>query len=326
MYWSTTGADPKKKFFRRVVEPLCESKHDYEFGAMLAKRLEQIDPKYNHGLLNPTTSRFYAGEYGTFWEADTIDEQRDILCRQFLGKTLEECLEAASALPPDLDVRPTRFNKYLISGKFPTDTGKCNMFSTLHYKAGYPPLPVYSEPALSPYSTPELAKDYPLVLSTGKRQAGFFHSEFRQLPWMREINPVPEVFVHPDTAHAFGLEHGDWAWVEVPDHYGLAPLNRIMGKISFRLVSVPGVVSYSQHGWWRPEKDVSEDLHGAFEWNAENLLECVNRAPETGTPALRSQLCRIYKCSQEDIDRYRPEITRAELEGFAELSEEEVRS
>ncbi len=322
--WSVAAADPTKKFYRRAIQPICEARHDYEFGAALAKRLEEVDPRYNNGLLNPGTSRFYAGEHGRFWVADTIDEQRDILCREYLDKPLEECLELGAVSPPGVDVGPARHDKYLISGKFPTDTGKCNMFSTLHYKAGYAPLPVYDEPAESPVSRPEVAEDYPYVLATGKRQAGFFHSEFRQLPWMREVNPVPEVFMNPATAAECGVTHGDWVWVEAPPSHGRAPLNKIMGQVSFRLPSIPGVVTYSQHAWWRPEKSVEDDLHGAFEWNVEGLCECVNSAPETGTPGLRSQLCKVYPCTEEDMEKYRPMITREQMEAFAPMTEEEM--
>lgn len=322
LMWGVGGADATKKFFRKAVEPAGEAKHDYEFGAMLAKKLEEIDPKYNNGLLNPTTNRFFAGEYGKLWPADTIDGQRDLLCRRFLGKSLEECLEEGSAVPPDLDPTPFVPQKYLIAGKFPTDTGKCNMFSTLHFMCGYPALPEYTEPAESPVSQPDVAADYPLVLTTGKRQAGFFHSEFRQLPWMREVNPTPEVFINPATAAEYGVEEGQWVWVESPETHGRAPYNKIMGRVSFRLMVVPGVVSYSQHGWWRPEKAADDDMHGALEWNAESLLEAENRAPETGTPGLRSQLCRVYPCTQDDIDRYQPMITREQLDALMPVNEE----
>ena len=324
LQWGVGGADVRKKFYKRAVEPIGEAKHDYEFGAMLAHELEKFDPSYNYGLLNPTTNRFFAGEYGKLWPADTIDGQRDLLCQRFLGESFEECLEAGVAVPPDIEMTPPRFAKYQIAGKFPTDTGKCNMFSTLHYMAGYSPLPVYTEPAESPYSQPEVAQDYPLVLSTGKRQAGFFHSEFRQIPLAREINPVPEVFVNPRTAAEYGCKHGDWVWVEAPESHGRAPMNRIMGRLSCRLMVVPGVVSYSQHAWWRPEKAASDNAHGAYEWNAEALLETMNSSPETGTPGLRSQLCKIYPCTAEDIEKYQPMITREQLEAFMPMSQKEA--
>ena len=322
--WSVAGNDPNKKFYSRVIDPICEARHDYDFGAALAKKLEEIDPKYNNGLLNTTDAHFYGGEYGKLWEADDIDGQRDILCREYLDKSFEECLELGKVAPPDLELCPVEHQRYRVAGKFPTDTGKCNIFSTLHYKAGYPALPVYTEPAVSPVSRPDLAKDYPLVLSTGKRQAGYFHSEFRQLPWIREINPTPEVFINPKTMAEYGIKHGDWIWVEAPAQWGLAPLNRIMGKASCRLHSAPGIVTYSQHAWWRPEKAADDDAHGALEWNAEAIVECEHETPETGTAGVRSQLCRIYKCSDEDIRKYKPMITREQLEALMPLDEKEL--
>ena len=101
-------------------------------------------------------------------------------------------------------------------------------------------------------------------------------------------------------------------------------MNRIMGQVSFRLPSLPGMVTYSQHAWWRPEKAATDDLHGAFEWNAEALLECANRAPETGTPGLRSQLCKVYLCTPEEVAAHHPMITRDEMEAFAPMAQKEV--
>ena len=319
--FSTLFSPPYKNAYRRGCEPICEAKHDYDFGALLAHKLEEFDPRYNNDrLLNPDNTRYWAGKVGKLWENDTIDEERDRWCREFTNHTWEECLEMRKVPYPSGDLERSLF-RYKIAGKFPNDTGKANLFSTLHHKYGYPPLPTYAEPAESPYSQPEKAKEYPLVLTTGKRQVGWFHSEFRQIPWLRECNPTPEVFINPETAKEFGVTHGDWVWVEsAPDH-GRAPYNRVMGRVSFRFMVTPGVVSYSQHGWWRPERAASEGQHGGLEWNCENLLECDNRTPETGTCGLRSQLCKVYKCSDEDIEKYRPMITREELEALMPQAE-----
>lgn len=339
--FSVGGGVPYKNFYNKAVEPICEAKHDYDFGALLFKRMEKIDPKYNNGLLNPETSHFYAGQVGKLWEADTIDEERNRWTTEFLDKPIDECLKlgrvftkGAAVVGSDSQDGAAKYSrnigekvndKYLVAGKFPTDTGKCNLFSTLHQHAGYPPIPVYTEPAESPLSRPDLAEKYPLVLTTGKRQAGFFHSEFRQLPMMREINPTPEVFVNVKTAAEFGCEHGDWVWVEAPETEGRAPLNKIMGRLSCRFQVLPGLVSYSQHAWWRPEKSATEDQHGAYEWNCEALLEATSGTPETGTPGLRSQLCTIYKATEEDIAKWQPMITREQMEALMPLNDDELR-
>ena len=314
--FGTTAATPFKNFYRKAIEPRGEAKQDYYFGAKLARELEKLDPAYNNDcLLNPETSKFFAGERGKLWETETIDEERDRLTRRFFGKTLEECLDERRVWAPDYE-EGAKDHRYLVAGKFPTDTGKCNVFSTVHQKYGFPPLPVYTEPMESPYSRPDLAEEYPLVLSTGKRQPGFFHSEFRQLPLMRQLSPVPEAMMNAQTAAEYGLEHGQWVWVEAPHTNGREEMNRVMGRVSTRFMMRPGQVTYSQHAWWRPEKPATEDLHGALEWNAEVLCDAENCTPETGTLGTRSLLCKVYPCTEEDIAKYRPEITREQLDAL----------
>jgi anaerobic selenocysteine-containing dehydrogenase len=320
--FSTLMAPAGKTVYKKAVDPICEARHDYDFGALLAHKLEAIDPRYNNDrLLNPDNTLFWAGKKGKLWENDTIDEERARWCREFTDMTWEEALEKRVLEYPSGPI-PRALFRYKIAGKFPTDTGKANLFSTLHQRAGYPPLPTYTEPAESPFSRPDLAQEYPLVLTTGKRQMGWHHSEFRQIPWLRECQPTPEVFINPETAREYGVTHGDWVWVESPPTGGRAPLNKVMGRVSFRLMARPGLVSYSQHGWWRPEKAADDDCHGALEWNCEALLEMENRTPETGTMGLRSQLCKVYKCSEEDIRTYHPMITRDELEALMPLERE----
>jgi anaerobic selenocysteine-containing dehydrogenase len=315
--FGVAGATPFKNFYRKAVEPRGEAKQDYYFGARLAYELEKLDPRYNNDcLLNPETSFYFAGERGKLWENDDIDEERDRLCRMFLGKDLDTCLNERKVFVPDYEPG-AQHQRYLVAGRFPTDTGKINVFSTVHGRFGFSPLPVYTEPLESPISRPDLAKDYPLVLSTGKRQPGYFHSEFRQLPLMRQLSPTPEAMMNSETAAEYGLKDGDWAWVETPPTNGreLGP-HRVMGRVSCRVMMRPGMVTYSQHAWWRPEKSATDDLHGALEWNAEVLLDCETCAPETGTLGVRSLLCRVYKCSEEDMESYRPNITRKELEAL----------
>ena len=315
--FGTVGASPSKNFFRKAVEPIGEAQQDYYFGAKLAQALEKIDPKYNSpdSLLNPGTSMFFANEHGKLWETETVDEERDRICRRFFGKTLEQCFDERKVFAPGYEAG-AEYYRYLVSGRIPTDTGKINVFSTIHQKYGFSPLPVYSEPAESPFSRPDLAADYPLVLSTGKRQNGYFHSEFRQLPLMRQMSPIPEVMMDKNTAAEYGLKAGDWIWVESPPTSGREKLHRVMGMVSHRFMMLPGQVVYCQHAWWRPEKPVEQDLHGALEWNVEVLHECENVCAETGTAGLRSQLCKVYKCSDDDIKKYQPVITREQLESL----------
>jgi anaerobic selenocysteine-containing dehydrogenase len=115
-------------------------------------------------------------------------------------------------------------------GGFPTPTGKMELYSTVLEKLGYDPLPYFREPGESPYSTPELAKEYPLILSTGYRQPFYFLSQYRNIPWLRSFQQDPTMQIHPDTARKYGIEDGDWAWIESP-----------RGKIKQRARLFPGI-------------------------------------------------------------------------------------
>jgi anaerobic selenocysteine-containing dehydrogenase len=105
----------------------------------------------------------------------------------------------------------------------------------------------YSEPAFSPYSSPELTEEYPFILTTGARTYAFFHSEHRQIPILRELNPDALIEINPEDAHRLGVADGQW--VEIANGYGKA---KFKAKLS-PIVKV-GVVQ-AQHGWWFPEQD-----------------------------------------------------------------------
>ncbi len=72
------------------------------------------------------------------------------------------------------------------------------------------------EPNESFYSTPELAKKYPLILSTGGRIPWYFHTQYSNIPWLRELEHYPRVQIHPETAEDHGIKEGDWVWIESP--------------------------------------------------------------------------------------------------------------
>ena len=72
--------------------------------------------------------------------------------------------------------------------------------STILKETGHDPLPVYNEPKLSPRSTPEIAKEFPLILTTGARLPMFVHSRTFRLGWTRSLRPDPMVDMNPKDA------------------------------------------------------------------------------------------------------------------------------
>jgi anaerobic selenocysteine-containing dehydrogenase len=175
-------------------------------------------------------------------------------------------------------------------GGFPTATGKVELYSTVMAELGYDPLPYYREPNESPYSTPELMEEYPLILSTGGRQPYYFHSQYRQVPWLRERQPYPIVQIHPDTAGELGIEEGEWVWIETPR-------GRIRQVAQLFSGMDPRVV-VAQASWWYPEEPGPE--HGLWISNA-NVLTGNDPPydPAMGSATFRALLCRAYKVEDE---------------------------
>lgn len=171
---------------------------------------------------------------------------------------------------------------------FNTVTGKVELCSTLFESWGDDALPYYEEPPYSPISTPELAKEYPLVLTTGARKYTSFHSEHRQLKTLREIDPNPEMEIHPETAANLGIIEGDWIVVE--NMYGKA---RLVAHVT---EAIHPKVVHATHGWWFPEKDAAEpSLFGVWESNINTLMPHQHNGKLGFGDTFKSILCKVYK-------------------------------
>ena len=179
-----------------------------------------------------------------------------------------------------------RYRKYEQEG-FATPSGKIELYCSNLESMGYDPLPYFVEPPESPYSTPELFKSYPLIITTGGRTQGFFHSEGRQIKSLRKLNPDPLVQIHPSTAKTLGIEDGDWVWIE-------SPRGRIKQKAQLT-EGIHSTVVHAQHGWWFPEKGPPE--YGFKESNVNILTGGMPCDPHTGSESFRSFLClcKVYK-------------------------------
>jgi len=174
------------------------------------------------------------------------------------------------------------YRKYLKKG-FSTPTGKVGLYSTRMKEWGYDPLPQFREPPESPISRPDLLKDYPYILITGMRPTAFFHSEHRQIPWLRELLPEPFVEIHPETAEKEGIKDGDWVVIE-------SPRGQCLQRAKLTLGIDPRVIG-AQHAWWFPEKDSPE--HG---WQDANINLLTDNDPATCDPAMGSTNLRVLLC------------------------------
>jgi len=180
---------------------------------------------------------------------------------------------------------PFRYRKYE-DGGFRTPTGKIELYSTRFAEMGYAPLPYYEEPPESPLSRPDVAAEYPLVLTTGARIPFFFNSEHRQIEQLRKAHRDPIAEIHPETAKRYGIVDREWMWIETR-----------RGRIRQRAKVTTGIdprVIAIQHAWWFPEEPPPE--YGVWKSNA-NLLTDNGPPydPAMGTYQLRALLCRVGK-------------------------------
>jgi anaerobic selenocysteine-containing dehydrogenase len=177
-----------------------------------------------------------------------------------------------------------RYFKYKTDG-FQTPSKKFEIYSSIMEHAGVSPLPIFREPPLSPVSTPETAKKYPLILMSGTKIRPFFHSELRQIDSLRRENPDPLVEIYPDTAVSLGIDEGDWVWVE-------SPLTKVKMRAKLFHGISPDVVN-AQHGWWFPEEEPPE--YGWKRSNINLLYGDDHFDPENGAEPIKCYLCKVSK-------------------------------
>lgn len=208
--------------------------------------------------------------------------------------TFDEARDMAPAYQP-FEYRRYESGKLRPDGQpgFNTPTGRVELWSTFFDSCNLDPMPYFEEPEPSPYSTPELAEKYPLILTTGARSWWSFHSEHRQIPSLRSHKPWPEIEVHPETAAANGLRNGDWCWVE-NDRGRCKRVVKVTPSVNPKVVS-------ADHGWWLPEEKGAMDdgLFGMWDVDVNSLLRC--RPGKSGLGAnYKTTICRIYPVTPND--------------------------
>ena len=172
--------------------------------------------------------------------------------------------------PIMVDVPYSKDYSYRETG-FITPSGKIEFTSSQVEGAGFDALPIYKEPFWSPVSTPEIAKDFPLILTSGGRTRNFTHSQHRLLETQRRKEPDPRVQINPADAAERGVEEGDWIKLSSP-----------LGEISMRACLTeelpPGVV-HAVHGWQMA--------------NINELVPDAGLDPISGFPPFCSGLCEV---------------------------------
>ncbi|MDX2037539.1 MAG: molybdopterin oxidoreductase family protein [Isosphaeraceae bacterium] len=106
---------------------------------------------------------------------------------------------------------PDRYAPFA-EGRFPTPSGRCELYSERMANDGLDPLPTYIPPLEDPRERPDLAARYPLQLISPPRPQ-FLNSTFAESERHLRAAGDPTIELSGEDAAARGLVDGDWAVV-----------------------------------------------------------------------------------------------------------------
>ena len=256
----------------RAIQPMFERRTDYEFWRGLGLRMGQEEMWPWENLEEANYYRIYPLGYDDVGSYDEFVEKH-----RFHFPERE-------------------YYKYGRVG-FATPSRRIELVSSTLQELGYPAMPTYAAPVENEIDDPELARKFPLVLTSGSGFMPFHHSEHFQIKELRYLKHEPYVDINPETARELGISMGDWVWIETRR-------GRIRQKANLTQAVHPRVV-VTQRGWWYPEREAAEpELGGCTESNANVLTDVSDEAcdPLGGSWANRGLLCRVYKVEQSEAD------------------------
>ncbi|MBP1692739.1 MAG: molybdopterin oxidoreductase [Chloroflexi bacterium] len=256
---------------QRMVAPQGEARSDTEIVFDLATRL---------GL-------------GThFWDGDIEAAYRYQLGPS--GISLEELRAQPGGVRAQLQTRYRKFAEQengILRG-LRTPTHKIELYSETMLEHGYPPLPEYEEPLVSPLSRPDLVERYPLILTCAKNTL-YCESQHRALPGLRRQALDPEVELHPLAAADRGILPGDWVSIETPE-------GSVRARARLNDTLKPNVVC-GQHGWWQACTELGAPGYDPFSADGANFnLIIGNQAidPISGSVPHRAYVCQIQRAEK----------------------------
>jgi cysteine desulfurase NifS len=259
---------PLFKIREKMIEPQGEARNDFLILAELAERL-------GYGHLYPQSE-------------EAVLER----ALENTGFTVEEVRRAGGAVHLDpVMMQYKKWQKGLLrkDGQtgFDTPSGKFEISSSILAENGYDPLPIYTEPLEGPQSSPDLAKDFPLVFNSGARTYYDFRSQHHGVQSLGKNQPDPVVTINAGDAAERNINDNDWVRVSTP-----------RGSVTYRArvtdTIVQGAIDANMGGG---------GPSGSESWqkcNVNELTDLEHYDPISGFPIYKSLLCEVERIDQQD--------------------------
>jgi anaerobic selenocysteine-containing dehydrogenase len=252
-------------------------------GGMAQRRIRSVAPLYERrgdiDVIFDLATRLGLGD--VFWGGEIRAAYDAILAPAGLTYT------ALGDLPDGVRITEDQTYERHRDHGFSTPSGKVELWSERFAAAGAAPLPVHVEPAASPLSRPDIARDYPLVMTNAKLPQ-FLHSQHRGVAALGRTHPDPTVEIHPETAARYGVADGMWVFLETP-------VARVRAKADVTDAIARDVVC-AYHGWWEACEPLDREALDPFSERGANVNLIVDNAardPIGGAVGHRSMLCRV---------------------------------
>jgi molybdopterin-containing oxidoreductase family molybdopterin binding subunit len=201
----------------KAVEPLFESKSDYEIMKLIAKKMgvESYFSKSEDEMLQSSISKAFADRTGCTLEKIKKDGVFKVWYQD-----------------PDQPNIGLGFN-----GVFGTPTGRAEFYvenptprvvssSSLAFKPDNEHLPRFQPPIEAWYESP-VSKKYPLAFFQ-EHARWRVHTQYAEVAWLRELDPEPTVKINPDDATARGIAQGDY--VEIFNDRGMCVVKAVISS------------------------------------------------------------------------------------------------
>lgn len=170
---------------------------------------------------------------------------------------------------------------YLEKG-FPTPTRRLEIYSERLLDHGHAPVPV-----LAPDAREAPPAGLPLRLGCAKTIV-YCHSQGRNIPALRRLQPDPLAELAPETAAARGVADRDW--IEIESEAG-----RFVARAKLNPKLAPDTV-FAQHGWTLADSAAgSPAADRTLAANMNGAVSTARRDPVSGSLPLRSTWCEIRK-------------------------------